>query len=376
MIPLADIGQRLNQLVAQPAQPSDAPELLALGEESLEHWVRAKGKEPTDDLREGYRLLALHRQGLNPAQIAQARDLTERTILGHLTRLISDGEVELESIISADVIAQVRVVVEEVGAERLSPIKERLPNTISYEEIRCVVADFGQTTGAPQAESAQPTKYASRTGARQTTVRESQVFYNEALFEVLRQWRTAQAREEEVPPFVIFHDRVLRAIAASLPTNPDALRDIPGVGPAKMREYSHTILAIVQAHLADAAQPDLSPASAPVIEADETSPPLQEPVDIILTAVADLSGLLSRSGLAKLLVGSPSDRVASYRDHPLYGRLHLDWGRQELTTEIDRLIEQGYLNNRQGRLVLSPTGQAQLQESEQAKPAKPPQKEK
>jgi hypothetical protein len=86
--------------------------------------------------------------------------------------------------------------------------------------------------------------------------------------------------------------------------------------------------------------------------------------------------LLSRSGLAKLLVGSPSDRVASYRDHSLYGRLHLDWGRQELTTEIDRLIEQGYLNNRQGRLVLSPTGQAQLQESEQAKPAKPPQEEK
>ena len=81
-------------------------------------------------------------------------------------------------------------------------------------------------------------------------------------------------------------------------------------------------------------------------------------------------------GLAKLLVGSPSDRVASYRDHPLYGTLHLDWGRQELTTEIDRLIEQGYLNNRQGRLVLSPTGQARLHESKQAKPAKPPQKEK
>ena len=60
---LADIGQRLKQLVAQPAQASDAAELLALGEESLEHWVRAKGKEPTDDLREGYRLLALHRQG-------------------------------------------------------------------------------------------------------------------------------------------------------------------------------------------------------------------------------------------------------------------------------------------------------------------------
>ena len=37
--------------------------LLALSEEVLEHWVSAKGDTPTDDEREGFRLLALHRQG-------------------------------------------------------------------------------------------------------------------------------------------------------------------------------------------------------------------------------------------------------------------------------------------------------------------------
>jgi hypothetical protein len=37
--------------------------LLQLGEEILEHWVAAKGLEPTSDLREGFRILALHRQG-------------------------------------------------------------------------------------------------------------------------------------------------------------------------------------------------------------------------------------------------------------------------------------------------------------------------
>jgi hypothetical protein len=84
---------------------------------------------------------------------------------------------------------------------------------------------------------------------------------------------------------------------------------------------------------------------------------------VILSAVADLPGLLSRSGLAKLLTGSPSNRVASYQDHSLYGALHADWGRQELTAEIDRLIARGYLVNRQGRLVLSPTGQAHLQKA-------------
>jgi len=40
-----------------------APELLALGEEVLEHWVTAKGGTPTRAKSEGFRLLALHRQG-------------------------------------------------------------------------------------------------------------------------------------------------------------------------------------------------------------------------------------------------------------------------------------------------------------------------
>ena len=40
-----------------------ADELLALGEAILERWVLAHGKTPTADTVEGFRLLALHRQG-------------------------------------------------------------------------------------------------------------------------------------------------------------------------------------------------------------------------------------------------------------------------------------------------------------------------
>ena len=60
---LADIGLRLEELIGQPPAPADAGELLALGEQTLEQWVIAKGREPTQDQREGFRLLALHRQG-------------------------------------------------------------------------------------------------------------------------------------------------------------------------------------------------------------------------------------------------------------------------------------------------------------------------
>jgi hypothetical protein len=303
--------------------------------------------------------LALYRQGLTPAQIAERRGLVEGTIYGHLARLIDQGEVTLERVVSADVIAQVRAVVEETGADYLSPIKQRLPDTISYGEISCVIAGLGLAKDSSQAESAS----SNRSPGPKGTVNAEAEVYDEALFEVLRQWRTAQAREQGVAPFVIFHDRVLRAVAASLPADPEALRAIPGVGPAKLEQYGHTLLAIVQAHLADTSRVAPPPSSGSEPKAAPASD-RQEPIDIILAAVADLSGLLSRSGLAKLLTGSPSERVAPYRDHSLYGALHDAWGRKQLTAEIDRLIVEEYLVDRRGRLVLAPAGQARLQKGQ------------
>ena len=63
MLSMADTGQRLEQLAQQPPGAGMADEYLTLGETMLEHWVIAHGKEPTQDQREGFRLLALHRQG-------------------------------------------------------------------------------------------------------------------------------------------------------------------------------------------------------------------------------------------------------------------------------------------------------------------------
>jgi hypothetical protein len=63
MLSMANIGQRLEELAQLPPEADMAEEYLALGETVLEHWVIAHGKEPTQDQREGFRLLALHRQG-------------------------------------------------------------------------------------------------------------------------------------------------------------------------------------------------------------------------------------------------------------------------------------------------------------------------
>ena len=64
-----DIAARLDEMVAAPddalmaAAPQYADELLALGETILETWLAAKGETPTAQSVEGFRLLALHRQG-------------------------------------------------------------------------------------------------------------------------------------------------------------------------------------------------------------------------------------------------------------------------------------------------------------------------
>ncbi len=60
---ISAIGDRIDTRTAAPPAAGDAAELLARGEQVLECWVRARGKEPTRDEREGFRLLALHRQG-------------------------------------------------------------------------------------------------------------------------------------------------------------------------------------------------------------------------------------------------------------------------------------------------------------------------
>lgn len=63
MTALAGIEQRLAKLSAAPLQAADAEELLGLSEQVLEEWVRARGDTPTTERYEGFRLLALHRQG-------------------------------------------------------------------------------------------------------------------------------------------------------------------------------------------------------------------------------------------------------------------------------------------------------------------------
>ncbi len=67
----------------------------------------------------------------------------------------------------------------------------------------------------------------------------------EARFAALRACRMALAKAQGVPPYVIFHDATLLAIADAVPRTLDELARIPGVGAAKLERYGRTVLEAV-----------------------------------------------------------------------------------------------------------------------------------
>jgi ATP-dependent DNA helicase RecQ len=66
-----------------------------------------------------------------------------------------------------------------------------------------------------------------------------------AVFEQLRTWRGATAKEQGVPAYVIFHDATLRQIATQVPSTLAELATVNGVGETKLAKYGQQILDVL-----------------------------------------------------------------------------------------------------------------------------------
>jgi ATP-dependent DNA helicase RecQ len=71
---------------------------------------------------------------------------------------------------------------------------------------------------------------------------------DEPLWQALRECRRQLAAEQNVPPYVIFHDATLKQMAALRPVDEAALLTVAGVGQAKLARYGERFLAILRAH--------------------------------------------------------------------------------------------------------------------------------
>ncbi len=67
-----------------------------------------------------------------------------------------------------------------------------------------------------------------------------------SLMTALKDWRRAQAREQGVPPYVVFHDRTLVELAARRPARLADLGQVSGIGAAKLDRYGEAVLAVIE----------------------------------------------------------------------------------------------------------------------------------
>jgi DNA helicase II / ATP-dependent DNA helicase PcrA len=65
------------------------------------------------------------------------------------------------------------------------------------------------------------------------------------LFDDLRAWRRRRAAADGVPPYVVFHDSTLAAIAEHRPRSRADLGSISGVGPTRLDRYADDVLALI-----------------------------------------------------------------------------------------------------------------------------------
>ena len=71
---------------------------------------------------------------------------------------------------------------------------------------------------------------------------------DDPLLAALKTWRREQAREQGVPPYVVFHDRTLVELAAARPDCLAALGGVSGIGRAKLDRYGEALLEVLAAH--------------------------------------------------------------------------------------------------------------------------------
>jgi len=89
---LAELERVFDGPLATPDIAASADELLKASEEVIEQWVSARSEQPTTDTREGFRLLALHRQGAKGDPSFNACRETCREIVYHYNLITLEPE--------------------------------------------------------------------------------------------------------------------------------------------------------------------------------------------------------------------------------------------------------------------------------------------
>jgi ATP-dependent DNA helicase RecQ len=112
----------------------DALQRFCKGERASNDW-HAAASHPREDT------LQLLGEGRTFEEIAQIRGRKVSSVVDMVAKLMEDGEVKFEAKwLSAERYAQIAAAIQQFGKERLKPVKEAVPEEITYGEIRLVAA--------------------------------------------------------------------------------------------------------------------------------------------------------------------------------------------------------------------------------------------
>ncbi len=92
-----------------------------------------------------------------------------------------------------------------------------------------------------------PAKEQRRRSSRSGVDTSAAVDADDPLLAALKTWRREQAREQGVPPYVVFHDRTLVELAAMRPGSLSELGSVNGIGSAKLERYGAALLEVLAA---------------------------------------------------------------------------------------------------------------------------------
>ncbi len=308
--------------------------------------------------------LSLFNDGLTPAQIADRRALTEQTIYNHLARLIGEGQIELHRLVSSEIENQILAAIETVGSmAALTPIKTILPETISFDQIRCVIAAHPELPKRGPSSSA-----AEKPEQRIVALGETQdPAHTPELIAALKDNNGNVRRLAASALGKIKDQRAVEPLIALLKAEAKpqvrqyAIKALGAIGDSRAQPILEQIAVdpeeqdynIKAAQSALNRLSGLQPKPAPSPPQPPGSPALQpshgpSPDVIVLEAVAKLGGTLGRTGLAQFLSGSKARWLETFSNHSCYGQLS-HFSQKAVTDVIDALITDGELTTTGGR---------------------------
>ncbi|MEP7155954.1 MAG: RQC domain-containing protein, partial [Betaproteobacteria bacterium] len=105
----------------------------------------------------------------------------------------------------------------------------------------------GEETVTLRAQAATKVKKSRRDSTQRSKERNDISAHDETLWQALRETRLRLAREQGVPPYVIFHDATLQEMLAKRPQNMAEFATISGVGERKLLRYGEAFLDVLLA---------------------------------------------------------------------------------------------------------------------------------